>query len=127
MSLCDQCFAPGQCCKSLNLIDPHTREAVSTWAGDGEAAAQMKLFGLPFEVADTHGPWIADETSERPGKEYVIHRWRCPLLNPDGRCGDYENRPTLCRSFEPALDRLCVHYHGAEAGDPTLGFDLAQL
>jgi Fe-S-cluster containining protein len=29
----------------------------------------------------------------------------CPNLLPDGRCGDYENRPEVCRSFKP--DEIC--------------------
>lgn len=36
-------------------------------------------------------------------------RWRfwCPVLRHDGRCGDYENRPQLCASYQPATDMLC--------------------
>lgn len=32
----------------------------------------------------------------------------CPELTREGRCGDYPNRPDLCRSYEPMSDRLCV-------------------
>lgn len=30
----------------------------------------------------------------------------CVNLMEDGRCGDYENRPQVCRGFKP--DELCV-------------------
>lgn len=42
---------------------------------------------------------------------------------PDGRCGDYENRPALCRSFEPQSEALCVHFNGSEAGDASVGLE----
>jgi len=53
--------------------------------------------GLPFipEVVNEHGYWI----------------FNCPVLGPDGRCGDYENRPATCRSYEPGVDALCVLHH----------------
>lgn len=39
--------------------------------------------------------------------------WRlwCPNLTREGRCGDYENRPRLCRSFQAGSDPLCI-MHG---------------
>ncbi len=31
---------------------------------------------------------------------------KCAHLRDDGLCGDYENRPYVCRAFQP--DELCV-------------------
>lgn len=36
--------------------------------------------------------------------------WECTQLQPNGRCGIYENRPQLCRDFAPGEGPLCVHY-----------------
>ena len=47
--------------------------------------------------------------------------WWCPLLSADGRCSDHANRPLTCRQFETASQELCVHFRGAESGDPTFG------
>lgn len=33
----------------------------------------------------------------------------CPNLHPvTGRCTDYDNRPDLCRDYEPGQDPLCI-------------------
>lgn len=41
-------------------------------------------------------------------------RWRywCPRLGVDGRCTNYENRPKLCRLYQPKSDFLCTEYDG---------------
>ena len=118
MSLCDRCFAPGQCCKRITLLSADDTP-LSTWVGEGEAAKQMVKVGLPFEPLE-HGPIFktADDDPDDPAREFTVWSWRCPRLQPDGRCGDYENRPDLCRRFEPASNLLCVHWSG-EAGDAS--------
>lgn len=60
---------------------------------------------LPFIPLDTYASTAADAM---PG--YVGIRWQCKNLTPEGRCGDYENRPNLCRIYEPGEDRLCAVY-----------------
>ena len=52
-----------------------------------------------------------DADSKRP---YGYVTFNCVNLTKDGRCGDYENRPWLCRVFEPGEGPLCVHWRGAE-------------
>lgn len=121
-SLCDQCFAPGACCRRLNFyggspaidggnektywldepIEPQLR------AGMGNDVYRP----IPFEVFEIKERFIDEETKRPYGKI----TFSCRNLLPNGRCGDYENRPWLCRVFEPAGDHLCVHYKGAEAG-----------
>jgi Fe-S-cluster containining protein len=52
--------------------------------------------GLPFRPLDQDekGTW----------------RYWCLNLLPNGRCGDYENRPGLCRLYVAGSDGLCVHH-----------------
>jgi len=123
MSLCDHCYAPGQCCKSMSLSNESG--PLTTWAGDGEAERQMAEYGLPFVPLDEPS-WegkITDEASEDFGRDYVQHRWRCTKLTADGRCSIYDDRPKLCREFEAGVSNmLCVHFNGAESGDPSIGF-----
>jgi Fe-S-cluster containining protein len=92
-SMCDTCLKPGNCCVSLFLTGRGFQGAMS------HEAAEHKLLreGLPFR------PRAYDEDH---------HRWTfwCPNLRADGRCGDYENRPALCRMYQPGEDGLCVHH-----------------
>jgi Fe-S-cluster containining protein len=78
---------------------------------DGEEAGQ-----LPFVPLEVWGRWIDEES----GRTYSAYWYRCSNLLPNGRCGDYDNRPGLCRSFEPASDPLCVHWRGAESGEESV-------
>ncbi len=92
-SMCDSCMKPGHCCRSVFLTggpfgDPMSFEKVEH---------ELMRWKLPFRPLE----YREDE-----------HRWRfwCPNLQRDGRCGDYENRPQLCRDYEPGREGLCVHY-----------------
>lgn len=109
MSLCDQCYAPGNCCKRLQLIaDGHSMTFWDETAGvDIQQALDTR--NLPFVVNEKIATW-----TDENGKAYSTYNYNCTKLLPNGRCGDYENRPELCRSYEPASDGLCVHYLGAE-------------
>lgn len=109
-SLCDKCYAPGQCCQRLHLSSGG--ESLTLW-DDEDAVQQLRARGLPFVSVAKHGTWKDEES----GRTYSEHVYSCPVLTSDGRCGDYDNRPEVCRIFEPASDGLCVHYGGAEAGD----------
>jgi Fe-S-cluster containining protein len=118
MSLCDKCFAPGACCKGLSLSTAGAPRTL--WLGEREyLIEQLRDAGLPFEPSEQLGQWTDDES----GKDYASFSYNCPNLLPSGRCGDYENRPQVCSSYEPRQDSLCVHFHG-EAGDPTIEMGL---
>lgn len=58
------------------------------------AAWPFEPNGLPFiPVKVVDGYWL----------------FGCPMLDWDtGRCTDYENRPTLCREYQPMSDPLCA-------------------
>ncbi|WP_435018499.1 YkgJ family cysteine cluster protein [Tundrisphaera sp. TA3] len=114
MSLCDNCYSPGSCCKSLRLIseNPETGELYPrTFWDDSSIDEQTKDWAnFPF----TPNEKLNTYTEEGSGRTYSEWNYNCRNLLPSGRCGDYENRPELCRIYEPASDGLCVHYQGAE-------------
>lgn len=108
-SLCDRCYAPGACCREMGLHSHDLRiprgdtEHYMLISSERKANILMDVLNLPFRFK---------ENKSRGGAVFI-----CPRLQLDGRCGDYENRPDVCRIFEPASDILCVHYRGAEAGE----------
>lgn len=121
MSACDRCYAPGQCCRSLNLfggrtypddppLAPGTNEVRFTRANAvAEIDATLKGQGLEMLAAvKIHAAKPHD------GVDMVTASFACSWLLPSGRCGGYEDRPTMCRVYEPEVDQLCVHYRGAE-------------
>ena len=85
-------------------------EPLSFW-DDLSVADQLRereeLPFVPFKQLHT----TADLAS---GRTYSEWNFSCPLLTPEGRCADYENRPHACRAYEPRSDALCVHFQGAE-------------
>lgn len=113
-SVCDSCFVPGYCCRKLDLSNADGY--LSTWADQGHAGARRLMIecDLPFEPIHVTSTSVDEE-----GREWVTWRWSCPKLQPDGRCGIYEQRPLTCRSFEAGTDPLCVHYKGCESGDAS--------
>lgn len=109
MSLCDRCFAPGQCCKRMYLSN---KEGPFTVWLDRDITEQMKDKELPFvAIGEILNKWV-DEFGT--GREYGVVLFTCPKLGKDGRCTIYENRPEVCKSFEAGSDPLCVHFGGAE-------------
>lgn len=96
-SLCDVCTNPGHCCRHFGM---------SLWETTIEGAeALFKDRDYPFQVLAIDGPW----TDEESGREYGRFSCSCPK-NEAGRCTIYEDRPALCREYEPASDRLCVFH-----------------
>lgn len=113
MSACDTCAAPGACCRDMAISSDADFGAfyVSQWPHEAVATLAAKLPGHPFiplrlEMVD---PSEARHYADAEGP-YGIGHWSCTRLTPEGRCGDYDNRPALCRSYEPLSDRLCVMY-----------------
>jgi hypothetical protein len=67
----------------------NTGDAVTSPNADGIDHFPIGLPFMPLDKSEKYG-W----------------RLRCPLLGRDGRCTDYENRPALCRHFQPGSNRL---------------------
>lgn len=118
-SLCDKCFVPGACCRRLPLSS--SRGPFTVWEGDDPAEELRRFAGpnmpfLPLERRETY-------TNTAPGlepRQYSEWWWTCPKVTPEGRCSIYEDRPETCRIYEPASDHLCVHFGGAEGGEPLV-------
>lgn len=95
-SFCDQCESPGHCCKRLSLNPGSDMNAIEV---DEKTLVDWVEFNIgknPFYLIGHNG----DD-----------YEWGCYNLNSiTGRCNDYENRPQLCRDYEPKSDRLCYHY-----------------
>lgn len=102
MSLCDVCTRPGRCCSGFVLNASWANDVTALEALAGLASCdplnrddRAPAYGLPFLplYKDPKGWW----------------RFWCPNLGRDGRCGDYENRPQVCRDFVPESgDALCA-------------------
>lgn len=117
MSACDVCPRPGRCCSGLHLNGP---------VDECKTALEVLCFMASYiyeDCPDTHKPDIGlpfIPLYKRDDK-YWVH-W-CPNLLPNGRCGDYENRPYACRNYQPLDDELCAAYTNAitrEAYTPKL-------
>lgn len=103
MSLCDTCRVPGHCCRRFILNGGDF--AWRTTMLEALAAASTVLHGtddIGYQIGLPFVPFYRDSN----GRWW----WWCPHLTRDGRCDDYENRPHVCRSFEPASDPLCIYH-----------------
>jgi hypothetical protein len=112
---CGSCFAPGFCCRNIVLaagdfkrgalhldllvelatIPTYLENGQPYVAGNGDRlTGDCAAIGLPFMplYRRQSGAWVL---------------W-CPNLTRDGKCGDYDNRPALCRSFKPGEHIPCV-------------------
>lgn len=96
MSTCDTCREPGRCCKRLHL----------QWGDGWTPHAETPLDAIVIMAR----AWLPFVPLGKTKDGALI--WSCPLLDADGRCGDYENRPQLCRDYQPQEDPLCVEFIG---------------
>lgn len=109
MSECDTCSSPGHCCKGFTLN--HSQGQFTVWNEPGweeKAREYVSQVGMPFFY-----PLPFVESGDRPlwkheGRTYFAPQWSCERLGPDGRCTQYEDRPELCRRYEPLQDSLCI-------------------
>lgn len=104
LHLCDHCTKPGLCCREIHIYSGENARTLGGAETKLEALVWlatvyhfddwMSHIGLPFlpEQREENGDWVLS----------------CPHLTVEGRCGDYENRPRLCRTYEPGLDAPCV-------------------
>jgi Fe-S-cluster containining protein len=104
VTACDSCRRPGRCCTGFNITGRapahwHPLEVyvwLATVRHRDEAMGDTGLPFMPLWPPPTSGHW----------------RFWCPRLGRDGRCTDYDNRPTLCRIYEPGHDGLCAIHEG---------------
>lgn len=109
---CDRCYQPGACCKNLTLSGPGigdiSFESVRRAGGRKLKVQLVPPAKLERKLRDEgleHFRIMPDARS--PDGAYLF--W-CTRLQPDGRCGAYQQRPDICRSFKEGMDPLCVHY-----------------
>lgn len=98
---CDTCRSPGSCCKEFMISGHYDKD---TWEED--IKQKFEFHNLPFVPvrAERHHSWGLDDP--------VIVVASCTKLTPEGRCSIYENRPQLCKNYQPLQDLLCCEYHG---------------
>lgn len=112
LDLCGECGDPGRCCRDIRLYS----------GGAGLSEAETKLDALVWLATAYH----SDEWMGNMGLPFLPDRkedgmWvlSCPRLTPDGRCGDYENRPRLCRIFRPGEEHPCAMLWREPLPDPS--------
>lgn len=129
-SICDSCYEPGACCKKLTLSTAAEKgpNYFTSWLTDTPERVKNNLTvfmhsGVDWKHAgnfEFHSFSKDNVWNDPEHGDYAIVYLKCNKLQSDGRCGDYANRPSLCRSYQPLEDTMCAHYKGAESGDPTV-------
>jgi Fe-S-cluster containining protein len=101
MALCASCPKPGACCSNFVLTSGafRTGRVMHTRGWKKRLQHLMDKWGLPFK------PARVDASRGKLG----FARYDCPKLLPNGLCGDYENRPDICRKYVPLENNLCVY------------------
>lgn len=106
MSICESCRIKGNCCKGfmLNFIinkSENWEEELNSW---------LKVNETEFLIP-RRAPY--NDTEKTLG-----FRFDCSLLGEDGLCKDYENRPDMCKLYQPQEDALCCEYVHSLRGIP---------
>jgi Fe-S-cluster containining protein len=99
ISLCDVCRNPGRCCKRMTLTKGG--DTLTFWDNE-DVIAGLRDLGLPFVPLEKIGSFTNEQA-----QSYSWYWYGCPLLQPDGRCGDYLNRPPVCRAYVAGSNPLC--------------------
>jgi Fe-S-cluster containining protein len=111
MSLCDTCTKPGACCRDIPIFAPGGwgNFYPQDWPENAAAQLETKMPSHPF-IPLRLEMFPAERLSPDAKGPYGMGRWSCTNLTAEGLCGDYENRPQLCRDYQAGSDRLCVMY-----------------
>lgn len=113
-SLCDTCRKPGHCCTMFTL---NIYERAEGWHAGMQR--QLDRYGLSF--IKPVAPSVIGLHIQRDNPEGRMNGFfSCTRLGADGRCSDYENRPELCRIYEPGSDSLCVEHARKFKGIPIV-------
>lgn len=100
--ICARCVSPGHCCTGFNLSDAEGNPRV-VW--DDETPELPD--GYPFKPLERWGQWTV-ESGPEAGRTYSAWLYACSKLSADGKCTIYDERPDLCRQYEPLTDHLCI-------------------
>ena len=96
-SLCKMC---GDCCRVVTTKYTYQELLEKQKQGDSSAIDFLSVF-VPFETiedAKKESSEIVENILKRtPQKLEDITFYKCKYLRDDNKCGDYENRPLLCR------------------------------
>ena len=114
-NLCDVCSDPGHCCFGIYL---NYADDSPTVTGETSLEALIQLASL--EMQDCEGtPTVGSPFYPLFRNDQGNWQLWCVNLTRDGRCGDYANRPMLCKDYKPAQDRLCAMYTSPPDGVET--------
>lgn len=84
------CRCCGSCCRRINL------RVGGSWLSSPEQFDRVRRDHPPYRRFVVSGV-------DAQG----LLQLNCTLLQDDGRCGDYENRPSICKSFPTTSLLLC--------------------
>jgi Fe-S-cluster containining protein len=89
-------------------VEKHIAKGTNPWTGDYDGQP------LPF----MHPVRIATRYAHRGARKPHSVKWgfECERLGADGRCTQYEDRPNMCRIYEPKDDLLCIEFDGSYKG-----------
>lgn len=123
---CSDCWQPGECCRRIRFFG----------GGEMQTAGENEVLwrdSMPIDDQIRQYRELADEERPQPfnlvskgvellgtdGTRRFTGTFTCRNLLANGRCGDYENRPELCRDqFAPAKGfTTCIHYLPQEGGE----------
>lgn len=109
LPMCEVCSDPGKCCRRLHLDGPRDLYFWKYLGTPLYALVKMAEMWLPFLPIEPLEYEV--EPSEGGAKQQArSFFYSCVELRPNGRCGIYEDRPQLCRDFEPGSNPLCVYH-----------------
>ena len=106
--LCGECTSKGSCCSGFAL-------------NIGQFSKTTDWISQVMEIMKTNNlPFIPRKESARYDiiGEYFYPLFDCPNLENSGLCGDYLNRPEVCKLFTAASDPLCNSYQYHLKGIP---------
>lgn len=112
MSLCDSCFDRGSCCRNIRLSYKvafgNKLEALVWLATVQSCEGEIGLPFIPRDLVQVKWNSGRDESQRPLDLEWT---YDCVYLAEDGKCGNYENRPSLCETFRAGRDFPCTMNH----------------
>lgn len=107
MSVCDTCRTKGNCCDGFVLNLWFSKD---NWFNESIKKLQEHKLDYMYPI----------RPCDYFGKDTVQVQFGCNNLGDDGLCKDYDNRPDLCKLYEPQQDALCCEYVNTLKGIPIV-------